>query len=193
MNFSNVKFDPVIHLPDDYAVLDFSKHKEASFPKSQYSIGKYNEVRPHLYQAEQYEGGRNIHMGVDIGGPVGTPVHAFYSGEIFLFGYNDLPLDYGHTLVTKHHIEETELYVLWGHLSKESLKNKEVGQSFQQGDVLGWLGGHEENGGWPPHLHFQLSLKKPTAPDLPGVVSSEDLEEALKVYPDPRLILGPLY
>ena len=47
------------------------------------------------------------------------------------------------------------------------------------------LGNNQENGGWEPHLHFQLSLIEPLTHDLPGVVSSEDRKQALLDYPDP--------
>ena len=51
----------------------------------------------------------------------------------------------------------------------------------------------QKNGGWPPHVHFQLSLIEPKTCDLPGVVSEENHEVALKVFPDPRHVLGNLY
>jgi hypothetical protein len=55
------------------------------------------------------------------------------------------------------------------------------------------MGDKDENGGWDPHLHFQLSLIEPETHDMPGVVSPEDREQALRDYPDPRLVLGPIY
>ena len=55
------------------------------------------------------------------------------------------------------------------------------------------MGKKEENGGWPPHVHFQLSLVEPKNCDLPGVVSQKDHDIALKLFPDPRLVLGNLY
>ena len=61
------------------------------------------------------------------------------------------------------------------------------------GSILGWLGDRTENGGWNPHVHFQLSLVEPITHDLPGVVSAVDRDWARKNYPDPRLVLGPLY
>ena len=54
-------------------------------------------------------------------------------------------------------------------------------------------GSEEVNGGWPPHVHFQLSLKEPETHDMPGVVEQEARESALEIYPDPRLVLGLLY
>ncbi len=34
---------------------------------------------------------------------------------------------------------------------------------------------------------------RPETHDMPGVVSPEDREQALRDYPDPRLVLGPIY
>eukprot|EP00966_Prymnesium_polylepis_P148582 3432355-Prymnesium_polylepis.1 len=55
------------------------------------------------------------------------------------------------------------------------------------------MGGVHENGGWPSHVHFQLSVVRPETHDMPGVVSASQHHAALKRYPDPRMVLGPLY
>ena len=55
------------------------------------------------------------------------------------------------------------------------------------------MGHEDENGGWPPHVHVQLSWNEPVNGDLPGVVRPENRLAALESYPDPRLICGPLY
>ena len=60
-------------------------------------------------------------------------------------------------------------------------------------EVIAWIGDRHENGGWNPHLHFQLSLVRPEVADLPGAVSDADRAHALTLYPDPRLVLGSLY
>ena len=62
-----------------------------------------------------------------------------------------------------------------------------------EGRVLVSMGDEHENGGWPPHVHIQLSLSEPKEPDLPGVVTPEDRDQALLDYPDPRNILGMVY
>jgi murein DD-endopeptidase MepM/ murein hydrolase activator NlpD len=41
-------------------------------------------------------------MGLDIGGPVDTPIYAFADGQILHYGYNSAPGDYGNVIVTKH-------------------------------------------------------------------------------------------
>ena len=68
-----------------------------------------------------------------------------------------------------------------------------VGRRFAAGEVLGWLGEPHENGGWPPHVHLQLAWERPAIPDLPGAVRREERVAAMALYPDPRLVLGPIY
>ncbi|RYZ48229.1 MAG: peptidase M23, partial [Proteobacteria bacterium] len=133
------------------------------------------------------------HIGIDLGGPAGTRVHAFYEGEIYDFRDHGKAGDYGPTLITRHLLNGVEIYALYGHLSRASLSGKKRGQQISFGEVLGALGTAEENGGWPPHVHFQLSLIAPEEADMPGTVTDEELEAALKIYPDPRTVLGPIY
>ena len=194
INFKNHKFHFVIDLPKDYEVYDFTKgYDENRILKFPYGVGKYNEKRKNMYSGPLYEDLRDIHMGIDIGAPVGTPVHAFSDGEIFMVNYNSMPLDYGYTIITKHRLDNTDFYVLHGHLSKKSIDGKKPGQIIKAGEVIAWLGDKSENGGWNPHLHFQISMEKPEVCDMPGVVNEKNLKDSLEKYPDPRLILGPLY
>jgi len=186
------RFSEVVILPEEYTVLDLSAGQWVP-PQTVFSIGKYDELRPGMYNTEIFHGERFLHVGIDIGAPVGTPCMAFMDGEISHFGYNPEPGDYGNVLITKHHLDGVDLWALYGHLSSESIENKTVGQKIVAGEVISWFGGEHENGGWEPHLHFQLSLVEPETHDLPGVVAPKDRREALRCYPDPRLVLGPLY
>lgn len=187
-------FSAVIDLPKNYEVYDFSKgYDPERMRSSEYGIGRYNEKRPSMYNQELFSDNRDIHMGIDIAAPVGTPIKSFYQGEIFLYGNNDSAGDYGYTIVTKHIVNKKTLFALYGHLSASSIKDICVGQALRTGEVFAWVGDRHENGGWNPHLHFQLSLQEPQVPDMPGVVSEAQLKEALLIYPDPRTVLGPLY
>ena len=193
-DISHISFENIIDLPENVYVNDFETNNTFQETSSSFSIGKYNEKRPNMYEGDLFEKtNRFIHMGIDIGAPVGTPVKSFYDGEIFLFKYNDQKLDYGYTIITKHQIKDQNIYALYGHLSNSSIKNKKIGQKIHSGEVLGYLGSEEENGGWPPHVHFQLSLIKPKECDLPGVVSEKNHDIALKIFPDPRIVLGKIY
>ena len=192
--FSIYAFANIIDLPKDIYVHDFSTQNNFQDVNIPFSIGKYNEKRPNMYKGELFEEtNRFIHMGIDIGAPVGTVIKSFYEGEIFLFKYNNRELDYGYTIITKHTFNDKNLYALYGHLSKSSISNKKIEQKIHSGEEIATIGNITENGGWPPHVHFQLSLVEPKSCDLPGVVSEKDHETALKIFPDPRLVLGNLY
>ena len=186
------RFSEVVILPEEYTVLDLSKGQWVP-PETIFSIGKYDELRPGMYNTEIFHGERFLHVGIDIGAPIGTPCMAFSDGEVSHFGYNPEPGDYGNVLITKHKLDGVTLWALYGHLSSESIENKILGQKVVAGEVVAWFGDESENGGWEPHLHFQLSLIEPETHDMPGVVAPEDREQALNDYPDPRLVLGPLY
>ena len=190
-------FHPVVKLPPTYDIFDFSMSYEPSRLRNRYGIGRYNEKRVGMYTAGLFAPeqavARNIHVGIDIGAPAGTDVHAFDDGVIFMLGINEAPGDYGGTLITQHTFEGRLLWALHGHLSHRSIKSRSAGIRIRKGEVIGWIGEETENGGWVPHLHFQLSWIRPLKCDLPGVVSEKDRAQALIDYPDPRLVLGEIY
>jgi len=187
-------YHPVVVLPEGYEVFDFSiPAAERPEPRSPWIVGRYDEVRVDVYTQALFESARCVHMGVDLGAPAGTAVHAFASGVVVHAGVNGAEGDYGPTLVTEHRVDGERLWVLLGHLSRASLDLHPPGTRFLRGEVLGWLGAPEENGGWPPHVHVQLSLRRPETFDLPGVVTLAEREAARALYPDPRQVLGPIY
>ena len=195
-------YHAIVDLPPVYHVHDFTKSKDPQ-PDGTWSVGKFNEVRPTMYDTAMFDdadkavdgfsGVRDVHVGLDIGGPVGTPVRAWLGGRVIHSGYNPEAGDYGNVIVTEHRVGDAAVYSLYGHLTTDTLATSPVGRTFEKGAVLGGIGGRHENGGWPPHVHFQLSLKRPHTHDLPGVVSRADREQALETYPDPRLVVGMLY
>ena len=191
---TSIRFHPVIDLPEQIEIYDFSRgynpDRTLTHP---YGVGKHDEYRPGMYNGEQFEGVRNIHMGVDIGCPAGEPVFAFYAGTIHKLGDNNQPYDYGPTIITRHTWLGQVVFALHGHLSRTSLSRWAEGDAFPSGALLATVGERFENGGWNPHLHFQLSLVEPDTHDLPGAVSAAQRAQARRDFPDPRLVLGPLY
>lgn len=217
-DFSRFQFHPVIAFPQDYEVYDFTQGYDANrVRKSLYGVGRYAEKRPGMYTSELFSANesvqasghssgsfsapssgpqkatRDIHMGVDLAAPLGTEVRAFYEGKIFETAIHSAEGDYGGTVITEHDLGGQKLWALYGHLSHKSVSQRQSGELVSAGDVLGWLGDKTENGGWNPHLHFQLSWQRPVNCDLPGAVSEEDFARACTLYPDPRLVLGPLW
>lgn len=187
------QFHPVIYLPLDVDVLDLSTNEGLRRPRrSAFSIGRYNEPRV-IYTQMLFAKSRNIHMGVDLGAPAGTPVHAFSGGTIAFLGVNPAEGDYGPTIITAHQLQNRPIWALHGHLSIDSLVGKRPGDTLKRGGVIGHLGDEQENGGWPPHVHFQLSWRAPTTHDMRGVFSAEEHTQALIDHPDPRIVLGAIY
>lgn len=194
IDWSRHRFHPVVHLPTGYDVYDLTgEYDENRNKNSEFGVGRYNEKRPNTYTSELFESARHIHMGLDLRAPVGTPVHAFYDGEIFLHGYNGADGDYGYTLITRHVIDGVPVFAMHGHLAGASIEPWRSGDRVAGGQAIAAIGDRHENGNWPHHLHFQLSFVEPKECDMPGVVTEADHEEALLTYPDPRLVLGPLY
>lgn len=191
-------FHPVLHLPSGYRVLDFTapnRNALSGDPGSPFSIGRYDEDRRGMYTAELFQGSepRTVHMGIDLGGPVGTEIYAPWEGEIFDQRYHPEAGNYGGTLVLRFEFGATTLFALFGHIAKASLTKRAVGAKVMRGDCIAWIGDESENGGWPPHLHFQISTVEPKDCDMPGVVAASQRETALLIYPDPRCLLGKLY
>ena len=199
--FTNLQFVSPMKIYQPLTVLDLSKGPIADLlpppdvNDAAYALGRYNERRPQSYLAAQYAAGteqeRNIHVGIDLVAAVGAPIFSSFSGKVFSVFDHALSGDYGPTIITIHkNYRGQNFWVLYGHLSRESLSRWRVGNMVVRGDLIGQVGDRHENGGWFPHLHFQLSLIEPKGGDLPGVVSSADLAQALVDYPDPSFVLG---
>lgn len=191
-----VRFVPVIALPEGYDVYDFTAGYDPDRPRGLWGVGRYDERRRDMYTAALFAGEspRDVHVGVDIAAPVGEPVRAFSGGWVEHRGYNPAAGDYGYVVVTGHTVAEgVTLWALHGHLGAATMGLRAPGERFAAGDTLGYVGDRHENGGWNPHLHFQLSWLRPDTHDLPGAVTVADRAAALRVFPDPRRVLGPLY
>ncbi len=122
-------------------------------------VGRYREDRI-CYQSPQFKIGgeaRSQHLGIDLFLPAGTPVFMPLDGVVHSFADNDLPLDYGPTIIMEHNPEPgITFWTLYGHLSRESLTGLYVGKSFVKGEELCQFGDYPINGDWIPHLHFQI-------------------------------------
>ena len=193
----NNQFHPIVQLPSEYWVLNLQKPQSDWNQHFDYTIGRYDEDRKGMYTQALFGGERTIHVGLDIGGPAMTPLFAFEDGIIHSFADNDEDGSYGLTIITEHQLviegQRRSIWLLHGHLSRQSLVGLNVGTHINKGDQIASIGEEHENGGWPPHVHLQLSFVEPSKPDLQGVVSPENREQALEMYPDPRNILGNLY
>ena len=188
------RFAPVVNLPADepaWKRLDLTVPSATGGMLHEWYAGGYDEVRPNVYTTELFGGNRNVHIGVDFCAPVDTSIQSFADGVIDSLGYNAADGDYGHVIVVRY--SELRIWALYGHLSAASIVGKAEGDAVAKGETIAWIGSEIDNGGWPPHLHFQLVITRPPTHDMPGVVTAADRADALKKYPDPRLVCGPVY
>ncbi len=186
-NFENYTNDVKIY----QKVIQFQAENNDKLP-----AGGYLEARPfYSTKAFEIEGNngieyRSYHLGVDFWQKEGTAVHAFYEGEVFAFANNTANKDYGPVIILKHNFGVNQyFYSLYGHLSTESLEHLFIGKTIKKGEKIGSLGHIYENGGWPPHLHFQLMLDLlELSTGFPGVGSPRLLPIWEAVCPDPNLL-----
>lgn len=168
--------------------------KQLKAANAKYGIGGYAEHRTVYSRSKVFDapgGGepRRLHLGFDIWGEAGTPVFAPLGGMVHSFKFNDHYGDYGATIILLHQLEGFAFYTLYGHLSLNDLAIVD-GQYVNRGQEFAHFGMPEENGHWPPHLHFQiiidLQLKEG---DYPGVCKLSEKDFYLKNCPDPDLML----
>jgi 4-aminobutyrate aminotransferase-like enzyme/Ser/Thr protein kinase RdoA (MazF antagonist) len=162
-------------------------------------VGRYDEARA-IYtteafrtQGEETDEWRTIHIGLDLFAGEGTPVLAPLAGVVHSFYDNAAPCDYGPCIVLEHRVPELpfSFYTLYGHLSRESLVGLEVGQPITAGQQLAAFGSAEVNGGWPPHLHFQIVLDMlDRQGEFPGVARPSDRALWRELSPNPASIVG---
>ncbi len=161
------------------------------------SIGRYLEPRI-LYASDHFTGNdlsqenRTVHLGIDIFAVAGTDVVAPLDGEVFYLGAIDKPLDYGGLILLRHRTPSGDpFYTLYGHLNPDSYGSLKTGAPVAKGDKIAELGEPDVNGGWTPHVHFQLMLDLlDLGHEFPGVAYASQMETWSTVSPDPNLILG---
>jgi 4-aminobutyrate aminotransferase-like enzyme/Ser/Thr protein kinase RdoA (MazF antagonist) len=161
--------------------------------KAEFGVGGYGEVRL-LYTSAAFgtdgHETRTVHLGLDCSAGAGTPVHAPLAGVVHGFEDAAEALDYGPVIVLRHDCEAGQFFTLYGHLSRESLRGLEPGMQVAKGQRLGFLGTPDENGGWWPHVHFQLILDLLDTPcNFPGAALPSRRATWLSLCPDPNLIL----
>jgi murein DD-endopeptidase MepM/ murein hydrolase activator NlpD len=159
-----------------------------------YGIGGYMEhrtiyaVSPHFDTDDEP---RRLHLGVDIWGDAGTPIYSPFDGTVHSFQNNNNLGDYGPAIILQHNLDGLTLYSLYGHLSRTSLTGLTVGVSVNKNQQIATLGNNQENGQWPPHLHFQLMYDmEGKFGDYPGVCKYSEKEKYRLNIPDPGLVLG---
>jgi len=161
---------------------------------ARYGIGGYNEHRTIYGRSTHFdtiEEPRRLHLGIDIWGPAETPIYNFKDAIVHSFNFNDNFGDYGATIILQYQFDDLVCHALYGHLSLASLDGLTKGQFIPLGKQFASFGVKEENGFWPPHLHFQLIFDmEGMEGDYPGVCQFSKRAHYLSNCPDPESIIG---
>ena len=186
--------DPAAAARENLQAAILAKIKEAD---ATVAAGRYNEARL-LYTSPLFGAGKNptderrtIHLGLDLFAPPGTGIHAPLEGTVHAVAYNPALLDYGHVVILRHTTPEGgEFFTIYGHLAADCLALK-PGQHIAAGERFARIGDVHENGGWAPHLHFQIALDLlEWGTDFPGVAAASQRVVLTSLSPDPNLLVG---
>jgi len=184
-----VESKPLTAADFEYFITNYLKKNNAEIAFGGYIEGRNLYQRSTIFKNENLPE-RNIHIGLDLWGKVGTSILAPLDGKIHSFKNNEGFGDYGPTIILEHEVENEKFYTLYGHLSLESIENITVGTVFKKGDRLATFGNSTVNGDYAPHLHFQIINNiENYYGDYPGVCNINDLNFYIENCPDPNLLL----
>ncbi len=140
----------------------FDRYCEARIAEAgaDFGVGRYGENRA-VYKSAAFETAsavrRTVHLGIDIFAPEGEAVHAPLDGTVAFYHDDDTDFGFGPTVLLEHVTPEGDrFWTLYGHLSRSDCSALRIGQRIAKGERIAGFGARNENGNWPPHLHFQI-------------------------------------
>ena len=163
------------------------------------AIGRYDEDRS-CYQGDQFVTDapemRSTHIGIDLFVEAETPLHAMLPGVVETVVDNDMPYDYGPTVIMRHEAGDAgPFWVLYGHLSRRTLTTVRPGDRVEAGQVVAYIGDHTVNGGWAPHVHVQIITDLMADPEhgpdgnFEGAGEPSRMDVWRSIAPDANLLL----
>lgn len=184
-NIDPTNHPQLLHYINDQAINNAAK----------FGVGGYLEKR-NLYQKSNLfnqDEVRNIHLGIDVWAPANTLIASPLSGIVFASHFNEGEGNYGGTIILKHSISSQVFYSLFGHLSKNSITQNPIGRIVEHNKSFCSLGSPSENGGYLPHLHYQIMhTMLDYENDFPGVCSESQVSYFSKICPNPVRFLSNL-
>ncbi len=189
---NNVKFTSSIF--NDMQLFEAFINEQRRSANAKYLVGGYKELREMYRRSTLFdakEEPRSLHIGIDVWGIAGTKIYAPLDGMVHSFKNNNNYGDYGATIILQHKLESLHFYVLYGHLALKDIGNLRAGQPIKKGEQFAHFGEPDENGHWPPHLHFQIILDMGIwEGDYPGVCKLSEANTYLQNSPDPSILLN---
>jgi 4-aminobutyrate aminotransferase-like enzyme/Ser/Thr protein kinase RdoA (MazF antagonist)/murein DD-endopeptidase MepM/ murein hydrolase activator NlpD len=180
---------------DPYAYQAWLDHQIAE-RHATFAVGAYLEDR-NVYRTAAFDSDgperRSVHIGLDLFVPPDTPAQAMFDGRVFSVIDNASPQDYGPTVILEHTAGPggPPFWVLYGHLSLATMTTVTPGQQVRGGEVVGYIGTPDVNGGWAPHLHLQLmtNLLGNYSGNFEGAGEPSRMAIWKAICPDPNLLV----
>ncbi len=116
-------------------------------------------------RSDPFRGGSAMHAGIDLAGPVGTPIYATADGTVFEAAYNSggygqlIKLNHGRGIETRY-----------GHLSRILVS---PGQQVKRGQLIGRMGSTGRSTG--SHLHYEVRIDSRPVNPIPFMKSTDYL------------------
>jgi 4-aminobutyrate aminotransferase-like enzyme len=161
-------------------------------------LGAYAEPRL-IYTGDAFRNGpyrasdrRTVHLGVDVFAPAGRRVLAPLAGTVEAVADRAARFDYGGVVILRHETDTGDaFFTLYGHLNPDVTETMTAGQNIAAGQAFATLGTQHQNGGWSPHLHFQLALTTSGfGHDWPGVADPDEIGLWTAICPNPAPLLN---
>lgn len=117
-------------------------------------------------RSDPFKGRAAMHAGIDLAGPIGTPIYATADGIVQRSEYNNggygnlVELDHGHGIQTRY-----------GHLSKSMVT---AGQKVKRGDLIALMGSTGRSTG--SHLHYEVRIDGKAVNPVPFLQSTSYLQ-----------------
>jgi len=122
-------------------------------------------------RSDPFRGGRRRHKGIDMAGPVGTPIYATADGIV---GRSQWVRGYGKYIEINH---GNEIQTRYGHMSRLNVK---ANARVKAGDLIGFMGSTGRSTG--SHLHYEVRIAGEAVNPVP-FMQSNDFLVAQKLNP----------
>ncbi len=132
-------------------------------------------------RADPFRGSRAMHGGIDLAGPIGTPIYATADGIVGRSEWNNggygnlVEIDHGRGIQTRY-----------GHLSQ---RIAQPGQRVRRGDLIGLMGSTGRSTG--SHLHYEVRIDGRAVNPIPFIQGNETLASLQRRALAPVAIGGP--
>jgi len=136
-----------------------------------------------------FDGGRFMHLGIDLHVYLGIKLHAPLEGKVVVSEYEEGAGNYGGMTVLEHNVNGSVFYSLYGHLSVKDLPK--LGAIIKKGEAFASIGDVHENGNWAYHTHMQVLTEEGYNNGWvhKGFCTVADLTSIYKLCPDPSFLI----